>query len=82
MWRTFPTIQINKCLERVAPAMVTMICPHCDQSIGNEKNPFQFEIVNFSFNERVKGKKNPVQRVKSICAIYCDNCKRILGLTP
>ncbi len=62
--------------------MANMICPFCDKAIGNDRNPFQFEIVTFTFNEKVKGKKKPVERVKSICAIYCDNCKRILGLTP
>ena len=66
--------------------MVQMICPFCEQPIGVEGNRFQFDIVTFTLEDpnlqEKKRKKGEESELRNICAIYCENCGKVLGLTP
>ena len=78
-------VNTYKYRNRFSPSMANMICPYCEQPVGVEGNRFQFELVNFSIEDSSQGKKKKKKEepmVRSICAIYCENCNKVLGLTP
>ena len=62
--------------------MAGSICPFCEQPLGKEYNRFRYDMVNFSISDPSEDQSGAIkERLEQICAIYCENCNKVVGVS-